>query len=333
MRIKNKKMIAVVMCSLIAFIILGIAFWGVVALVKANKPSEIVCTTFVTYDWVREVLGEEAEDYKITYLMESGVDLHNFAPSAKDIKAIKNCKVLIYIGGESDKWLDGVLDDKAADIKKIALLEAVESNQLALEEEEKEGMQPEEEAEEEHGAEEEAEFDEHVWLSLQNAKICVSAIAETLGGVYTDRAGEFISNADAYNARLDALDVEYRAAVSSGTKDTLVVADRFPFRYLCQDYGLDYFAAFIGCSSETEATFETVKFLAEKIDELHLEAIVVIETSDKRIAETVKSATGTKDQTILVMHSAQSVAKNNLKSTTYLGIMTDNLVIFRQAVA
>jgi zinc transport system substrate-binding protein len=330
MKIKNKKMIAIVMCSLLAFSILGIAFWTVIALTKANEPPEIVCTTFVTYDWVRETLGERADDYEIMYLMESGIDLHNFSPSAKDIKAIKNCKILVYIGGESDKWLDDVLDDRAAaGIKKIALLDVVAENQSALEEEEKEGMQPEEGED----AGDAAELDEHIWLSLQNAKVCVSAIAKALGGVYTDKAAAFAANADAYNAKLETLDGEYRAAVGSGTKDTLIVADRFPFRYLCRDYGLDYFAAFVGCSSQTEAGFATIKFLADKIDELHLTAIIVIETSDKKIANTVRDATAAKDQTILLLHSAQSVAKNDLKNTTYLGIMTGNLAVLRQAIA
>jgi zinc transport system substrate-binding protein len=331
------KKLKIIIASIAASVCLaGGLIWGIIALVGDNRnKADIVCTTFAAYDWTREILGAEAGNYNIRYLMSSGVDFHSFNPSAADIVQIKTCKLLIYVGGESDEWLHKVLEeDTNPNMRTVALLEVIEEAEKALKEEYKEGMQEEHEHEHEHEEEEEEEseeeFDEHVWLSLKNAQLCVSAIVEALCEIYPDKADAFNVKADSYKVKLDDLDEKYTAAVVAGSKKVLLFGDRFPFLYLAKDYGLDYWAAFIGCSAETEATAGTVTFLKDKVGSLSIDVILVIETSDKKIAATIKDETSATQ--ILVMHSCQSVTAKALPTTTYLSIMTGNLAVLIEAL-
>ncbi len=300
----------------------------------AGGRISVVCATFPAYDWVRQVVGEQAGSFEVTYLMDSGTDLHSYQPTVEDIAKVAEADLFVYVGGESDEWAADAVEAAAnPGLRTVNMLEAV--GDAAVEEEVIEGMQ--EEAEEGHSdesVEEGPEYDEHVWLSLRNAQVLVDAIAGELATIDAQNASVYTANADAYKADLAALDARYADAVKAAAKDTVVFADRFPFRYLVDDYGLKYYAAFVGCSAETEASFETVAFLAKKVDELGLGSVLVIEKSDQGIARTVVETTQAKNQEILVMDSLQSATQAEADGgKTYLGAMEDNLAILAKALA
>lgn len=293
----------------------------------ASNKLNIVTTIFPAYDWVREILGAETDRAEITMLLDSGVDLHSYQPTVDDIVKISDCDLFLYVGGESDGWVDDALKNAPNKERKvIRLLDVLGDSAKA--EETVAGMQ-----EEEHDHEEEAEYDEHIWLSLKNAQVLVAAISEALQEFDPARKDTYAANAAAYVEKLSALDGEYRAAVDSGKYKTLLFGDRFPFRYLADDYGLDYYAAFPGCSAETEASFETVSFLAGKMDALGLPCVLTIEGTQHKIAETIVQNTAQKNQQILTMDSMQAVTANDAASgVSYLSIMEKNLSVLKKAL-
>lgn len=293
----------------------------------ASNKLNIVTTIFPAYDWVREILGAETDRAEITMLLDSGVDLHSYQPTVDDIVKISDCDLFLYVGGESDGWVDDALKNAPNKERKvIRLLDVLGDSAKA--EETVEGMQ-----EEEHDHEEEAEYDEHIWLSLKNAQVLVAAISEALQETDPARKDTYAANAAAYVEKLSALDGEYRAAVNSGKYKTLLFGDRFPFRYLADDYGLDYYAAFPGCSAETEASFETVSFLAGKMDALRLPCVLTIEGTQHKIAETIVQNTAQKNQQVLTMDSMQAVTANDAASgVSYLSIMEKNLSVLKKAL-
>ena len=301
-----------------------------------DKKIKIVTTIFPEYDWVMQILGDKADKADVTMLLDKGVDLHSYQPSTADIAKISEADVFIYVGGESDEWVEDVLKEaKNKNLKVINLMDVM--GDKAKEEEVKEGMQPEEEEHAEEAKdgkeEEEVEYDEHVWLSLKNAKIFTKKIADVLSEVDKDNAKTYQANYESYAKKLDDLDKKYADAVASAKNKTLVFGDRFPFRYLVNDYGLDYYAAFVGCSAESEASFETVTFLAKKIDELGLSNVLTIEGKNHKIAKTVVDNTKNKDQKVLTMDSMQSTTSKDVKDgATYLGIMEKNLEVLKEAL-
>ena len=293
----------------------------------ASNKLNIVTTIFPAYDWVREILGAETDRAEITMLLDSGVDLHSYQPTVDDIVKISDCDLFLYVGGESDGWVDDALKNAPNKERKvIRLLDVLGDSAKA--EETVEGMQ-----EEEHDHEEEAEYDEHIWLSLKNAQVLVAAISEALQETDPARKDTYAANAAAYVEKLSALDGEYRAAVDSGKYKTLLFGDRFPFRYLADDYGLDYYVAFPGCSAETEASFETISFLAGKMDALGLPCVLTIEGTQHKIAETIVQNTAQKNQQVLTMDSMQAVTANDAASgVSYLSIMEKNLSVLKKAL-
>ena len=293
----------------------------------ASNKLNIVTTIFPAYDWVREILGDETDRAEITMLLDSGVDLHSYQPTVDDIVKISDCDLFLYVGGESDGWVDDALKNAPNKERKvIRLLDVLGDSAKA--EETVAGMQ-----EEKHDHEEEAEYDEHIWLSLKNAQVLVAAISEALQETDPARKDTYAANAAAYAEKLSALDGEYRAAVDSGKYKTLLFGDRFPFRYLADDYGLDYYAAFPGCSAETEASFETVSFLAGKMDALGLPCVLTIEGTQHKIAETIVQNTAQKNQQVLTMDSMQAVTANDAASgVSYLSIMEKNLSVLKKAL-
>ena len=307
---------------------------------QTDKLS-IVTTIFPEYDWVREILGEKADNAEITMLLDNGVDLHSYQPTADDIVKISDCDLFIYVGGESDEWVEDALRNAAnRNMKVINLLEVLGDSVKT--EEIVEGMQEEEhehedveehehEDAEEHEHEEEA--DEHVWLSLKNAKMLVRVISKALQELDPDNKDTYAANADAYVKKLSALDAEYQAAVDAASNKTILFGDRFPFRYLVDDYGLRYYAAFVGCSAETEAGFETISFLAKRVDEWKLPCVLTIEGAQHKIAETVVRNTTAKNQRVLTMDSMQSTTSKDVKNgTTYLSVMEKNLSVLKEAL-
>jgi len=291
---------------------------------QTDKLS-IVTTIFPEYDWVREILGEKADNAEITMLLDNGVDLHSYQPTADDIVKISDCDLFIYVGGESDEWVEDALRNAAnGNMKVINLLEVLGDSVKT--EEIVEGMQ-----EEEYEYEEEA--DEHVWLSLKNAKMLVRVISKALQELDPNNKDIYAANADAYVKKLSALDAEYQAAVDAASNKTILFGDRFPFRYLVDDYGLRYYAAFVGCSAETEAGFETISFLAKRVDELKLPCVLTIEGAQHKIAETIVWNTTTKNQKVLTMDSMQSTTTQDVKNgTTYLSVMEKNLSVLKEAL-
>ena len=331
-RYHMKKLLALVLSALVLTSLLV----GCGSTESRKADVKVVTTIFPIYDWVREIAQDDA-DINLDLLLDNGVDLHSYQPSAKDIVDISDCDIFIYVGGESDKWVDDTL--KQANNKNMTVLNLMDIlGDKAKEEEVKEGMQADEDehekGEEHKEGEEEHEYDEHVWLSLKNSSLFVDKIAEALGKVDTQHASDFTANAADYKNKLNELDKQYQDAVDKASVKTLLFGDRFPFRYLTDDYQLDYYAAFVGCSAETEASFETITFLAGKADELQLKAIMQIETSDGSIAKPVHDNTKTKDQTILTLDSLQSVTSERAKNgETYLSIMTANLDVLKEALA
>ena len=313
---------------------------------QTDKLS-IVTTIFPEYDWVREILGDKADNAEITMLLDNGVDLHSYQPTADDIVKISDCDLFIYVGGESDEWVEDALRNAAnGNMKVINLLEvlgdSVKTEEIVegMQEEEHEHEDAEEHEHEDAHAHEDAEeheheeeTDEHVWLSLKNAKMLVRVISKALQELDPDNKDIYAANADAYVKKLSALDAEYQAAVDAASNKTILFGDRFPFRYLVDDYGLRYYAAFVGCSAETEAGFETISFLAKRVDEWKLPCVLTIEGAQHKIAETVVRNTTAKNQRVLTMDSMQSTTSKDVKNgTTYLSVMEKNLSVLKEAL-
>ena len=295
-----------------------------------TEKLKIVTTIFPEYDWVRQIAGDKVSDMDIAMLLDNGVDLHSYQPTADDIMKISDCDLFIYVGGESDEWVNDALKEAVnKDMQVINLLDVL-GEQVKIEEL-VEGMQDtEHEEEEEH---EEKEYDEHVWLSLKNAETLCDAIAEALGNADPDNKAVYDTNKAAYIDQLVSLDNQYREVADQASVKTLLFGDRFPFRYLVDDYGLSYYAAFAGCSAESEASFETISFLAQKIDELGLKYVMTIEKSDQKIAKTIIENTQNKDQSILTLDSMQSTTSADAANgMTYLSIMEGNLNILKEAI-
>lgn len=300
-----------------------------------TQPKKIICTIFPAYDWVKEITKGLETSYDIVLLQDNNIDNHNYQPTVEDIAEISTCDMFIYVGGESDDWVEDILAEAInKDITAINLLElmgdAVKMEEIV------EGMEVEDEENKSHEEDTElveSECDEHVWLSLKNAQILVNAITESLRALDLQNTDTLQTNTNSYLEQLEKLDEEYSSVVTVGTQKTILFGDRFPFRYLTDDYGLDYYAAFAGCSAETEASFETIVFLAEKVEELELSCIITIENSSPKIAETIIQNTQSKNQSILSLNSMQSITVKDIENgKTYYSIMKENLETLKIAL-
>ncbi|MCR5207898.1 MAG: metal ABC transporter substrate-binding protein [Eubacterium sp.] len=317
--------------ALIIVLVLTVSLFGACSKVKnesgaSDSKIKVVTTIFPIYDWVRNI--DKDNNCDISFLMNSGADLHSYQPTADDMVKIYDCDMFIYVGGESDKWVDDALGNASnKDMVVINLLDVLSDR--IKEEEIKEGMQSEEESESED-EEEEIEYDEHIWLSLRNAQICVTEIAGKLSAIKNIENGDFISAAEEYNKSLESLDNEYNSLIKEVKNEkkpvVLVFGDRFPFRYMVEDYSIDYYAAFVGCSAESEASFETVKFLANKVDELGLKYVIVLEGGDGKLAQTIINNTESKSAKTITLNSMQNITQQNVDNgSSYIDIMYSNL--------
>ena len=318
----------------------------------ANKKISIVAAIYPQYDWLKNVLGERADSVELKLLVKNGTDLHSYKPSAQDIASIAGADLVVYVGGESDGWIEKALaaTPKAGRVE-VNMMKAL--GDRVKEEEVVEGMQADPsassgteehhehdkvtepaEATSEHHHHEEVENDEHIWLSLKNAWILVNALAQSLSKVDSANSSIYTANAVIYNAKLWALDSEFTTAISGASQKTVLFGDRFPFRYLVDDYGIKYYAAFVGCSAESEASFETVTFLANKMDSLALPAIFTIDGSDGKIARAILEASKkSKETPVLTLNSMQSVTDEQVKAgADYLSMMRDNLEVLKKAI-
>lgn len=307
-------------CALLIFLLMFGCF-SACGGTQTDTP-ELIVTIFPLYDFAREILGENPAGLQIGLLEKNGIDLHNFQPSAEDIALIDLAKLFVYIGGESDEWTQTALEGKK-DGKVCCMMDAVNT----LEEQTVEGMQESDEEEEEEGA-----ADEHIWLSLRNAQKMVQSLCDAICAVDAANEAVYKDNAAAYIQKLAALDAAYTEAVAQAEQNTILVADRFPFRYLAADYGLNYYAAFSGCAASLDVSFETVAFLSEKLKELKLPAVLTIDGSDGAIAQTVIENSGA-DAKILTLHSCQCVTAQELSDgLSYYDIMSSNLEILKEAL-
>ena len=342
-----------------------------------NKNLQIVTTIFPEYDWVMNILGNNPANAEVTMLLDNGADLHSYQPTASDIMKISTCDVFIYVGGESDEWVDDVLkeatnkdmvvinlmDELGSAVKEEEIIEGMEGHDHEHEHDHDEDEDHDHEHDEDHDHDDhdedhdhededhehddhddhdehdhhheegEIEYDEHVWLSLKNAAVLVASISEAIAKADSANAETYRTNASAYIDKLNALDKEYSDMVSAAARNVLVFGDRFPFRYMIDDYSLVYYAAFVGCSAESEASFETITFLAGKVDENSLTSVMTIEGKEHKIAETVISNTATKDQKILTLDSMQTTTMADVKNgTTYISVMESNYEVLKEAL-
>ena len=286
-----------------------------------NGKFKITVSIYPLYDWMKN-LTRDAENVELNLLVGNGTDMHSYQPTADDMVGIAGSDMFVYVGGESDKWVDdamnGIISTDKTEV--VNLLEAL--GDKVKTEEAVEGMQTEEEEEEEAA-------DEHIWLSLKNAEELCQSLGDRLQKSDAKNAEVYRKNTESYSAELKALDASYADALSAKKNDTLLFADRFPFRYLTDDYHLKYYAAFAGCSAESEASFETVAFLSDKLRELALPAIITIDGSDQKIAKTVKETSGC-DVSILTLNSMQSETADS--GDTYLSVMESNLEVLKKAL-
>ena len=334
---KNKKFI---LCVLIIGLLLATnACTGKDSITKDQAKLNIVTNIFPTYDWVREITN--GADVNISYLTDTGVSLHNYEPSAEDIKKIKDSDLFVYLGSHSDKWAEKILSENP-DLKVIKLIDVLEDR--ILEEELKEGMEDhhdhdhdehnhdhndEHDHDHDHDHDEHDEHDhhhedEHIWLSIKNAQEICKAISEKLSEIDSNNKFLYEKNLNNYLQKLNELDNEYAKEINSSKDKTLIFADRFPFRYLTEDYDLDYYAAFTGCSADAEASFDTIVFLVKKLDELNIKSVFTLTDSDGKIANTIIE-NSKKDIKTLKLNSMESVNKDEAKESTYIGYMEDNL--------
>jgi len=314
-----KKILALLLSLALALSV----FAGCAGTAKNSGKYKIIATIFPVYDWIKNIT-KDAENVEVSLLVQSGVDLHSFQPTAEDIVNISGCDMFVYVGGESDSWVDDALKTAVnKNLTPVNLLEALGS--AAKEEEVVEGMEAEEKEEES----DEIEYDEHVWLSLKNAQSLCKTISGTLAEKNAVNKAVYEKNTESYLSSLAALDGKYAEAVKNAKNNTLIFADRFPFRYLTDDYSLKYYAAFTGCSAESEASFKTLVFLADKLDSLQLNRLLTIDGSDQKIAKAVIDTAKTKDVTILTLNSMQSAMG---ESDTYLSVMESNLGVLKEAL-
>ena len=327
-----KKFILFVLLSLI----LAMATGTPAVAGDPQNPGKIsvVSTIFAPYDFARKIAGEKAD---ISMLLLPGAESHSYEPSPQDIIRIQNSDVFIYVGGETDGWIKRILDSVNTDKKRIiALMDHVE----LVGEEIVEGMEGGHDHGHSHGHghshdddddhDDEIIADPHVWTSPRNAKLIVQRIADALCGADEGNAPFYRKNAADYIARLDDLDAAFRAVTDGAKRKTIVFGDRFPFRYLADAYGLEYFAAFPGCSTETEPSARTIAFLIRKVQEEQIPVVFHIELSNERIADTICGESGAKKR---LLHSGHNISRDDFQSgASYLELMNRNVEALREAL-
>ncbi len=326
----------------------------------SDEKYSIVATAFHEYDWVMQILGEKADDFNVTLLMDAGVDVHSYEPNVEDISNITTADLFVFNGGQSHDWVFDLLEQPANEqLNSLSIMEVlgdavqaevmVEGMQASShnhdhsedehdhsedEHDHSEDEHDHAEDEHEHEEDEQGHDDEHVWLSLNNAIIACENIAQKIAELDHDNADTYLENAANYNQALADLHTEYETAIAEANRDTLIFADRFPFLYMMQDYNVNYYAAFQGCDAETEASTDTITFLAEKVTEFDVQNVLILDNGLEKLASTVISSSENTDAQTLALHSMQSVSAQDIESgATYHSIMSENLETIKQALA
>lgn len=302
---------------------------------KKGKSLNVVTTIFPLYDWTKYIIGNDT-NVNLDLMIQNGVDLHSYQPTSDDIIKISTADVFIYVGGESDAWVTKALEQAVnKNMVVINLMDDVLKDRRQVEED-KEGMESDDEHDKEDGDDahhDMVEYDEHIWLSVKNAKACASEIANVLATKDEENKDVYGKNYDAYAKELDVLDEDIQNALANKKTNTLIFADRFPFKYFVSDYNLDYFAAFKGCSAETEASFDTITFLAKKADEVNAKVLLTIDGGNSKLANTIKDNMKNKDVKIHTLNSLQSVDANDIKGgTSYIKAMKSNIDVLKECL-
>ena len=322
---KIKRIAALLLAGLLAVCCAGC---GGNAATAETDGLKVVSTIFPGYDWLQNLMAGTGSTP--TLMMKNGVDMHSFQPTAADIVSLSDADLFLYVGGTSDQWVeDALINAQNEGIVAVSMMDVLEDRLLA--ETLVEGMQEDHD----HGEEEhESSYDEHVWLSLTNAQLICEALCDALCEIDTEHAETYRSNLEAYTASLEQLDEAFTETIEEAPLDTLLFGDRFPFTYLLADYDVSYYAAFPGCSAETEASFATISFLTGKLDELSLPAVLTIDGSDQSIARTIVDSSRDKDAAILTLDSMQSVTDADIEAgASYLSIMESNRAVLEQALS
>ncbi len=314
--------------------------------ISVNQDISIICTTFPLYDWMKNIIGDN-DSVKLDLLVDSGVDVHSYNPTPKDVVDVSICDLFVCSGGVSENWVKDILSQtENKSLKVLNLIEFLEDqNRILCTPDGKEvsgsdfcevdfGVHNEnhEEAHCHHYHDEHSD-DEHIWLSLKNAILVCNYMCEQLCLIDSENADSYRRNTENYVLKLSNLDSEFEKVSKAGTRKTLLFADRFPFVYLTNDYKIDVFAAFVGCSAETEASFETIAFLTNKVDELNLPCLIVLENSSDKIANTIIKNSKNKNQEILILNSIQSCTQKQIEDgLSYFDVMCDNLEVLQKAL-
>ncbi|OON98255.1 MAG: hypothetical protein ATN36_01095 [Epulopiscium sp. Nele67-Bin005] len=355
-----------------------------------DDKFNVLCSSYPVYEWTRAIVGDDT-NVEVSLLMNNGVDPHNYQASASDIAKISESDLVIYIGGDSEGWIDDALFN-LKDVHYVSLVHELsgfvleenldnifnasdcceedhthdhdhedECEDECCEEDHAHDHDHEEECEDEcceedhahdHDHEEECEdecceedhthdhdehcdhshVDEHIWLSAKLAKEASSVIAKEL--IYIDKefASSYSDNLDLYLEELDILDNKFQQVVDNARHKTLIFGDRFPFRYLADDYNLEAYAAFSGCSTDTEASFETIVFLSEMLNETEAEAVSYISESSRAIANTVISSSNKKSSPTVQFTSMELVSPSDIGKVSYIDLMEVNLKALEEAL-
>ncbi len=322
---KNTRWIGSVMILLCTAVLAGCG--GKAEESNDSDKVKVVTTIFPAYDFAREVAGEEAE---VTMLLQPGTEAHTYEPTPKDIKAIQDCDVFIYTGGENDVWIEDILSTMdTSDIVQVRMVDCVD----ILEEAELEGVEEHEheEGEEHEESEEHAhEIEEHVWTSPVNSMAIVDTIAAKLAEKDSEHAEIYQKNAKEYQVELENLNQKFKSVVAGAERKTIVFGDRFPILYFAEEYGLSYYAAFPGCASDTEPSASTIAFLTDKVEEEKIPVVFKIELSNGKVADTIAESTGTK---VLTFETCHNLTREDFENgETYLTLMERNVETLKEAL-
>lgn len=324
----KKKIVTILAAALaLAVALSGCALPGGDADKKAtNEKLSIVCTNFPEYDFARQIAGDKAD---VTMLLKPGAESHTYEPSPDDIKKIQDCDMFVYVGGDSDEWVEDVLG--SVDKSKVTVFRLMDQVKT-VEEVTVEGMEPEDEDESAEGGEgeDEPEMDEHVWTSPKNAATIVKNMTKTIEKLDGKNKATYEKNADAYVEKINKLDGEFREVVKNGKRKEIIVADRFPFRYFCEEYGLKYYAAFPGCSTDTQPSAKTVAFLTDKVKEDKIPVVFHIELSNEEMSKSIAEATGAKSRLLNAVHNVSDEDFRN--GATYVSLMEHNVEVLKETL-
>ncbi|MBQ1228519.1 MAG: zinc ABC transporter substrate-binding protein [Firmicutes bacterium] len=301
-------------------------------------PS-ILCAAFAEYDWARQILGDNPAGINLQLLNSSGMDMHSYQPSVADMVKIADADLLIYTGGDSEFWIEDAIESSEKSDRQVLSFMEIFSNDHHMADRytsDEHDEHEEHEGHEGHGHEEEGHVhstDEHLWLSPVMAPEFINGITEAIISLDPANQSYYTGNAQAYIDKIRALDADFTKTAGSAQHTTVLFADRYPFKYLLEDYGLEHVAAFPGCSAETEASFDTILALSETVEHLDLNAVVILHKSKPDLANTVINNSSNKDAQVLILNSMQSVTKSDIASgVTWLSIMESNLEALSQAL-